>query len=125
MEATVISTRYVPGDFAITNGHKGHERNHYRDGKYVCPTGYGWGREYKPSKITVTVRTDSGNAEVWVDQYFKNNLGRLTTKRVNAILETAPNVIEVVECAGASGFNYYSAAGRSLYDWLKKAEEKL
>lgn len=125
MITTVLSIKHEPGEFAITNGHKGNERKNYKNGKYINPTGYGWGTEYKPSRIVITVYANSRIVEVWVDQYFKANLGRLTAKRVTAILESAPKEIELVECVSAAGSVYYSATERSLSEWLKRVEEKL
>ena len=60
-------------------------------------------------------------AEVWVDWFFKDNWGRLTTKRVKAIKATLPDKIKVHECETHYGSTYYVADEESLKDWLKAA----
>lgn len=85
MKAKTISVTYEPGEYNLTQGHKGYEKKCYKNNSYINPTGFGWATEYKQSRIIVGVDVKGLYAEVWVDRFFKDNWGRLTTKRVKAI----------------------------------------
>lgn len=118
------SIKYIPGEYANTNGHKGNEYGHYNKmtGAYVTQKGYGWTSEWKPSKIIVSIDTEDGYFEVWVDKYFREHWGRLTAKRVQAIMDSLPEVITVNEQIARSGSVYYTVDDSSLSDWLARAK---
>lgn len=118
------SVRYIPGEYAYTNGHKGNECDHYNNstGAYVSQKGYGWASEWKPSKIIVIIDAGDGYSEVWVDKYFRENWGRLTAKRVDAIMNTLPETVVVNEQTARSGAIYYTVDETSLSNWLKRAK---
>lgn len=121
MKAKTISVTYEPGEYNLTQGHKGYEKKRYKNNRYINPTGFGWATEYKPSRIIVGVDVKGLYAEVWVDRFFKDNWGKLTTKRVKAIKATLPDKIKVHECETYYGSTYYVADEKSLEDWLKAA----
>lgn len=118
------SIKYIPGEYAYTNGHKGNERNYYNKstGAYVTQKGYGWASEWKPSKIIVGIEIDDGVSEVWVDKYFRENWGRLTAKRVQAIIDSLPETIVVNKQMSRTGSVYYTVDDSSLSDWLEEAK---
>lgn len=118
------SIKYIPGEYAYTNGHKGNEYDHYNKstGAYVTQKGFGWASEWKPSKIIVSISTEDGNAEVWVDKYFREHWGRLTAKRVEKIMDSMPDTLVVHENTARSGAVYYTVDDSSLADWLKRAK---
>ncbi len=122
-KAYTKSIKYIPGEYAYTNGHSGCERDHYNKatGAYVTQRGYGWASEWKPSKIIVGISTEDGYSEVWVDHFFKEHWGRLTAKRVQAIIDSLPDIIIVNERIASSGAVYYTVDDSSLFDWLEKA----
>lgn len=95
MIAKIHSFNYDAGEYTKTQGHKGYERTHYRNGKYINPTGFGWASEYRPSRITIGICVDGAYAEVWIDRFFKDNWGRLTTKRLTTIRDTMPEEVNV------------------------------
>ena len=121
MKAKTISFTHVPGEYRKTQGHKGYERSHYKNGRYVNPTGYGWGTESKPSKIIVGVNVDGAYTEIWVDHYFKNMWGKLTAGRVEAIRATLPEELEVIMNETSSGRIYYMVDEACLEKWLSAA----
>ena len=120
----IKSVRYLPGEYAYTNGHKGNEHDHYNNstGAYVSQKGYGWASEWKPSKIIVIIDAGDGYSEVWVDKYFRENWGSLTAKRVDAIINTLPETVVVNEQTARSGAVYYTIDEISLSNWLKRAK---
>lgn len=123
MRAKTTSISYEPGEFLRSNGHKGYERKHKKFGRTVTPTGYGWATESKPSKITVGVEVNGHHKDVWVDRYFKDNWGRMTAGRVQAIQETLPNELELIENQTYAGKVYYTVADESLDSWLVAAKK--
>lgn len=73
MKADTRFISYVPGEYYLTQGHKGDERKHKnKRGQYITPTGFGWGTVSKPSKIILGVNVDGKNVTVFVDRYFKD-----------------------------------------------------
>ncbi|HEY9059189.1 MAG TPA: hypothetical protein VIO64_01615 [Pseudobacteroides sp.] len=123
MEAKIISFYYETGEYAVTQGHKGYEKKHNKSGKYINPKGFGWATEYKPSRITLGIVVNGVYAEVWVDRFFKDNWGRLTAGRVNAIKNTLPKEVNVIENIGLSGEIYYTIDDESLEKWLAAANK--
>jgi hypothetical protein len=59
---------------------------------------------------------------VWVDKYFREHWGRLTTKRVQKIIDSMPDTLVVHENKTRSGAVYYTVDDSSLSDWLKRAK---
>lgn len=124
MKAETKYVVYEPGEYYLTQGHKGYERKHRnKKGQYVTPTGFGWGTVSKPSKITVGIEVSGKRETVLVDRYFKNNWGRMTAGRVRAIQETLPNELELVENQTYAGEVYYTVADESMDSWLAAAKE--
>lgn len=125
MRAKTISISYEPGEFYKTQGHKGGERKHRdRMGRIVNPTGFGWGTVSKPSRITVGIVVKDNYAEVLVDYFFKENWGRLTAGRVQAIKDTIPEELSVIKNETNAGGIYYTVKDADMYDWLAAAKEK-
>lgn len=122
MIAKIHSFNYEAGEYTKTQGHKGYERTHYRNGKHINPTGFGWASEYRPSRITIGICVDGAYAEVWIDRFFKDSWGRLTEKRLTAIRETMPEEVNVVKNEGVSGKVYYTVTEESLESWLDAAK---
>ena len=123
-QVNINSIKYIPGEYAYTNGHKGNEYGHYDKsiGAYVTQKGYGWATEWKTSKIIVNIDTEDGCSEVWVDKYFRKNWGRLTAKRVQAIIVSLPETVIVNEQMAKSGVVYFTVDDSSLSDWLERAK---
>jgi hypothetical protein len=123
MNAKTVSINYEPGEFYMTQGHKGYERRHRnKSGHLVTPTGFGWGSVSKPSRITVGIEVKDKYAEVYVDYFFKRNWGKLTAGRVQAIKDTMPDEIKVNKNKTVSGGTYYTVAEESMDSWLEAAK---
>ena len=119
--AEVLNLRYEPGYFAVTNGHKGYEKSHYSAlWGYVEQRGYGWATECKSSKLVLAAVVEGAYYEIWVDHYFKENLGRLTEKRRKVIEATCPKQITVEENESRSGALYYTACELDMRAWLQR-----
>lgn len=124
MKAKTISVNYEPGEFYITQGHKGYERKHRNKlGQTVTPTGFGWGTVSKSSRITVDVNVNGKCREVFVDHFFKDNWGKLTAGRVQAIKETVPDELSLIENTTYSGGTYYTVKEEDMYEWLVAAKK--
>lgn len=97
----------------------------YRGGFRLENRGNGWGQKTKSSKLIlrVAVKTDEGTElqEIWIDRFFKEEMGKLTGKRRDAIEATMPEVIEVEECSAGDKV-YYQTSETELRKWLNRAE---
>ncbi len=124
MTVSTVGFKYEKGEYALTQGHKERERFHRNSlGRYVCPCGYGWANEYKPSKIIVYIDVDGRREEVWVDHFFKNNWGRITIGRLEAIRNSMPETLEVEVNFSRSNEVYYTAEETSMMGWLTNAKK--
>ena len=124
MKAKTISISYEPGEFYMTQGHKGYERKHHNKlGQMVTPTGFGWGTVSKPSRITVDVDVNGKCKEVFVDRFFKENWGKLTAGRVQAIKDTVPEELSVIKNKTYSGGTYYTVEETDMHKWLSAAKK--
>lgn len=113
--------KYDKGEFDLTQGHSSYARSGYKNGRYVNQRGYGWASECKPSRITLKVEVDGELFDVWVDRYFKDNWGRLTAGRLDAIQRTTPREIELVGNVSNNGTFYYTVTDSCMDSWLKNA----
>ena len=126
MKAATVSIQYQPGDFYISQGHKGYEKKHRnKAGRTVNPIGFGWAAECKPSRIVVGVEVNSKYAEVYADRYFKDSWGRLTAGRVEAIMDSLPDELSVTENETHAGSIYYTIDENCMDKWLKAAKALL
>jgi len=123
MKVQTIYVSYEPGEYYRTQGHKGYEgkrKNKY--GRYVTPTGYGWATECKPSRIMVGLEVEGKCHEVNVAGYFKEEWGRLTAGRVEAIKSTVPDELVVIKQESTSGKSYYVVDESLMEEWLCEAK---
>jgi len=119
--AEVIGIRYEAGSYVLTSGHKASERNHYSESRgYVRQRGFGWASEFKPSKLILDVSIDGKRYEVWVDRFFKEQIGRLTENRKNVIISTVPKMVNVEKHETCSGSIYYTVTEADMQEWLER-----
>lgn len=120
--AKCISVRYENGEYRTCQGYKGGGYGSYfSKGRVHQLQGNGWAKTYKPSKLILTAEIEQCYYEIWIDQFFKNNLGNLTENRVSAIKSSMPEIISVHECIGANGYIYYVVEECDLDKWQKSA----
>ena len=115
--ATVIDLIYERSDWQGSQGVKGGNRR-YKSGDYYVKVNGGYGTKFKPSKLTVVVQVsgDSENHDVFIDFWLKNNWGRLTAARLDALLATCPSYIDLEDHG-----TYYTATDYSLRAWMNDA----
>jgi hypothetical protein len=120
-----VKNYYVQySDFNLSNGAKGGSRKYYSDGRFHKIRN-GWDYEYKPLKMIVECELDDGEiVETWVDRYFKNELGRLTTRRKEAIEDNLPKYVTLEEQEGLTS-TYYTICEEDLREWLHRAKTQL
>jgi len=124
MKATVRDMKYTPSEFCLSQGHKGGEHTHYKNGRKVRPTGFGWATESSPSRLTAVCEIKGKLYDVWVDQAFRERgWERLTKPRVKAIMESCPDKIKVEECESFNGNTYYTAKDESMDAWFRDAKK--
>lgn len=117
--AKCLGLKYEPGDYYISQGHKKGSRIK-QNGDYTCfPQNTGWGKNIKPSRLTLSIGVDGKRYNTWVDKYFKDNVGRLTEKRIDIIETNMPETVEVIECEGSKIGKYYVVSEESMDAWLK------
>lgn len=119
---TVVNAIYERGEYTLTQGHKDSTRSGYKNGRYISQRGYGWASECRPSRITLIVNVEGHHHDVWVDRFFKDNWGRLTQNRQNAILNTIPSMVDLEENLGSCDTMYYTVCDSYMYDWLARAK---
>jgi hypothetical protein len=130
MKAECISVRYEEGSFELYQKAPGRQGGQvkYRDGFRLENRGNGWGQKTKSSKLIlcVAVKTDEGTElqKIWIDRFFKDEMGKLTGKRRDAIEVTMPEVIKVEGCSAGDKL-YYQASETELRKWLNRAERVL
>ncbi len=119
IKAKCLSLEYKPGDYYTSQGHKKGSRIK-QSGDYTCfPQDTGWGKNIKPSRLILQIGVEGKRYETWVDSYFKNNVGRLTEKRIDRIEANLPEVVEVMECEGSKVGKYYVVSEESMDAWLR------
>lgn len=130
MRAECLSVRYEEGSFDLYQKAPGRQCGQvkYRGGYRYKNRGNGWGEKIKPSKLILNaaVQTDKGKElqVIWIDRFFKDELGNLTERRRDAIEATMPEFIEVEECTAGDEV-YYQTLETELRKWLKRAESFL
>ena len=127
MKARVVDCRYEKGSpMNMYQGCKGGYYKGYKNGVFHKQA-FGWGYDYVPSKIIVTISLEGTGSEeehdVWVDKYFKDHWGRITENRKNAILRSAPEIINVEEVVTERGYLYYKADEDDLNSWMAVAQK--
>ena len=117
-----VSIQYIPGEYYITQGHKGYERNHYNKyGRYVNQRGFGWASESKPSELLLYIESEEGRLAVRVDPYFKENVGRMTQNRIERIIAAMPDEVNVEKRTSDYGNDYLAVNENDLNEWRKAA----
>lgn len=120
MVAKCIGLRYEEGGYytsqRVKNGTGIKKKGDYT----MYPQGNGWAKHFKGSKLVLYISIDGKSYGTWVDRYFKENVGRLTDKRLKIIEKTMPKEVEVVECEGSKVGNYYIVSDESLDSWLRE-----
>ena len=115
-----VSMQYIPGEYYITQGHKGHERNHYnKSGRYVNQRGFGWASEYKSSELILYLERDGKSLAVRIDPYFKEIVGRMTQKRIDKIIAAMPDEVHVEKHTSDYGNSYFAVSENDLNEWRK------
>lgn len=120
-----VKNYYVQySDLNISNGAKGGSRKYYSNGHYHRINN-GWDYDYTPLKMIVECELVNGEVvETWVDRFFKNELGRLTTRRKEVIENNCPKTLYLEEHDGWNG-KYYTVCDDDLGLWLHKVKTQL
>lgn len=121
--ANCINIRYEKGDYYLSQRESGRQAGKvsYKNGYKKTNRGTGWASNVKPSRLVLTIEIEGDYFEVWVDRYFKDSVGKLTEKRVIAITNAMPSVVNVHECTTYSGDIYYVADDACLDAWKNRA----
>jgi hypothetical protein len=120
MIAKCLGVRYEEGDFYLSQGVKKGTRTTYRDGYVRSPRGCGWGNNFKGSKLILFLEVEGKRESAWIDNFFKDNIGRLTEKRRDIIEQTIPATIEVKEYEKNDGSTYYIVDDADMVRWLRR-----
>jgi hypothetical protein len=124
MKALCKSVEYRAGSYELTQGVKGGSAGKSIGGKFFRSRGYGWGEHIEKSKLILHVIVLKERFEIWVDYFFKDNLGRLTEKRRVLIEQTMPKTVEVEEAEGQKGTKYYEVSEADLEAWLTRCQDR-
>lgn len=124
MKATVETVSIIPGDYSLTQGHKGGRKTYYKNGRKIKTNGHGWGISSEPTRIIINCIIGDDSIGIYVDNAFREKgWTKLTMKRVVAIKETCPNQVEVRESETYSKELKYFVSDKSLDSWFEKAKD--
>jgi len=123
MKATCKKVTYEKSSFKLVQKVKGGTVDGFQNGKHLKNRGHGWGELTTPSRLVLSVEINNEKHEIWIDRFFKDKLGKLTSRRRTAIAATMPDEVEVEE--GQEGKKYYAAKEKDLTAWLKRCQNQL
>lgn len=118
VEATTLSIRSEASDFKHKTGARGGNQRFYKNGYYHS---YYFGHDYavKPTKLIVVVEINGTTYDVWVDHFFRANIGKLTASRVDRIKTALPETLTVEEMTSYNGTTYYrTVEDQVMLTWL-------
>lgn len=132
MQAQTIGVEYTPGSYELTeschNVCPGLLGSIRKEGFTVRDRGTGWAEVSKRSCLTLVVKLvddESDPIEIWVDFFFKRNLGRLTKKRRDSIAQAMPKRVKLIRKKSKRGTIFYRVADRDMQSWLRRAKALL
>ena len=123
--AKCVSLRYQSGSFALVQGVKKGVKDGFRDGIHFRNRGFGWGEEYEPSRLILTVEIKKVTHDIKIEQFWKSSLGRLTKKRQDIIISEMPQTIKVEKVTNQNGTTYLMVGEESLKSWLDRVRVKI
>lgn len=124
MKVRCIGIEYQSGSFQLVQGVKGHEGDFRIGAQKFHNRGSGWGEFVTGSKLILTVEVDGQNCEIWVDRFFKRNLGRLVESRRRLIKQTMPDFVDIEKAVSERGTEYYVVSQSDLDAWLARYKER-
>ncbi|KPI52988.1 hypothetical protein KW95_04350 [Clostridioides difficile] len=124
MKANCIGILYEKGDYytskRVSDGSKVKIKGDY----IQIPQGNGWAKNLKASKLILKVEINGSLHDIWIDQYFKDNIGRLTKNRRANIIDSMPSVVEVDEFNRQDSSPYYVVKYEELEAWASRVRIK-
>lgn len=132
ISAKCLGLDYEEGDYGLVNGvRKGTFEGDKpislgRQGTFAPrhPDGaYGWASLSSSSKLNLAVEADGARYNVWVDRFFKDNIGRLTQKRRAIISEVMPEEVKLRDVKSRKGKHYFQVDADDLNSWLERYRE--
>ena len=116
----VVGVKVTEAKTDYLQGIKGNRMGRsYHHGVVHVRNGFGGQFDFTPKRITVLVEVGNETTEVWVDQEFRYEIGKLTKKRTKAICEATPNVVELYENESKKGEKFYCLTEATLKKWLR------
>ncbi len=120
--AKTISIRSEDSDFQYRKGARGGNQRFWKNGYHHT---YYFGHDYavKPTKIIVVVEINGQTFDVFIDHFFRANIGRMTASRVNRIKAALPETLTVEEVTSYNGNTYYRIFEDQIMDeWLANVQ---
>ena len=121
MQANCINVVYKEGSYYTSQRVKNGSRIK-KNGEYTqFPQGDGWAKNIKGSKLVLYIEVNGVVTNTWVDQYFKDNVGRLSDSRRAKIMSTMPSTVEVKQYQRKDGSFYFIVDEGDLESWQHRA----
>ena len=121
MKAKCLKVTYEEGGYFTSQGIKKGSRVSQK-GKYVqIPQGNGWAKNIKSSKLILYIEVNGIVYDTWIDQFFKDNVGRLSMARREKIINSMPVTVRVEEYQRIDGSIYYVVDEQDLKSWQSRA----
>ena len=118
MRALCVEVEYKPGSFELVQGVKqGRQNRTYADGRRFRVRGFGWGEVVTSSELILTVNSEDRTHHIDLASFFKENWGKLSKLRQEAIEKTMPAEVTLVKGSGV-----LNVSDDDLATWIKQAE---
>lgn len=124
MKAKCIKVVYEQGGYYTSQGVKNGSKVKKNGGYTQFPQGNGWAMNIKSSKLILYIDVNGEVYATWIDQFFKDNVGRLSAPRRTKIIDTMPSCVEVKQYQRVDGSIYYVVDEHDLEDWQYRADIK-
>ena len=125
MKALCQKVEYRAGSFELIQGVNGHSEGKSKGGKFFVNRGHGWGEHIESSKLILHATIRGKQSEIWIDHFFKDNLGRLIERRRILIGRTMPEAVDVKRAEGQKGTKYYVVSEDDLNAWLARCNDSV
>lgn len=120
MQARCMKIVYKRGSYELCQGVKGYQAGRMSGGKWFSNRGYGWGEYIESSKLILHAQVRGKKEQIWIDRFFKDELGRLIERRRVLIQKTMPEFVSVRRAVGSGGTKYWTVTEKDLGLWLSR-----
>ena len=121
IRAKVLKMQVIPASNEYRQGIKGSSTaTYYKGGAVHRRNGFGGERIISPTRLILIAEVASNSVNVFVDSLFREELGKLTQKRIRTICNAVPAYVWLEPNENFRGDVYYVLAQESFTAWLAR-----